>query len=239
MKLLIVRHGEPDYSIDSLTEKGWREAHLLADRLCKLDIAAMYVSPLGRAQDTAKPTLERLNRTAETCEFLREFPAYMTDANGNHRIPWDMMPAYWTSFPELFDADKWMHSAAFRENNVAERNAFVCDGLDAVLARHGYERDGKFYRAARPNHDTIVFFCHFGLESVLLGRLLNISPAQLWHGSVALPSSVTELITEEREEGIAYFRMTKFGDTSHLYAGDEPESFSARFCECFTDDTRH
>ena len=25
MKLVIVRHGDPDYSIDSLTEKGWKE----------------------------------------------------------------------------------------------------------------------------------------------------------------------------------------------------------------------
>lgn len=33
MKLLIVRHGDPDYSIDSLTETGWKEAELLADRL--------------------------------------------------------------------------------------------------------------------------------------------------------------------------------------------------------------
>ncbi len=24
MKLLIVRHGDPDYDIDSLTEKGWK-----------------------------------------------------------------------------------------------------------------------------------------------------------------------------------------------------------------------
>ena len=23
MKILIIRHGDPDYSIDSLTEKGW------------------------------------------------------------------------------------------------------------------------------------------------------------------------------------------------------------------------
>ena len=29
MKILIIRHGDPDYSIDSLTEKGWREAELL------------------------------------------------------------------------------------------------------------------------------------------------------------------------------------------------------------------
>lgn len=37
MKLLIVRHGDPDYSIDSLTPKGWHEAELLKNRLTKLD----------------------------------------------------------------------------------------------------------------------------------------------------------------------------------------------------------
>ena len=50
MRLMIVRHGDPDYSIDSLTPKGWKEAELLADRLCKLDVKAFYVSPLGRAK---------------------------------------------------------------------------------------------------------------------------------------------------------------------------------------------
>ena len=32
MKLIFIRHGEPDYEADSLTEKGWREAELLAKR---------------------------------------------------------------------------------------------------------------------------------------------------------------------------------------------------------------
>ena len=31
MKLLIIRHADPDYEIDSLTETGHREARLLAD----------------------------------------------------------------------------------------------------------------------------------------------------------------------------------------------------------------
>ncbi|MFR5295067.1 MAG: hypothetical protein ACLTF6_09940 [Clostridium sp.] len=35
MKLLIVRHADPDYSIDSLTPTGWREAELLSDRLVR------------------------------------------------------------------------------------------------------------------------------------------------------------------------------------------------------------
>ena len=53
MKLLIVRHGDPDYTIDSLTEKGWKEGEFLSEKLSKLDIKDFYVSPLGRAKDTA------------------------------------------------------------------------------------------------------------------------------------------------------------------------------------------
>ena len=30
MKIIFIRHGEPNYEIDSLTEKGWREAELLS-----------------------------------------------------------------------------------------------------------------------------------------------------------------------------------------------------------------
>ncbi len=54
MKLMIVRHGDPDYSIDSLTETGWQEAELLSLRLAALDVKAFCCSPLGRARDTAK-----------------------------------------------------------------------------------------------------------------------------------------------------------------------------------------
>ena len=64
MKLIIIRHGDPDYSIDSLTEKGWKEAEYLADRIAKLDVKQFYVSPRGRAKDTASLTLQKMNRTA-------------------------------------------------------------------------------------------------------------------------------------------------------------------------------
>ena len=38
MKLVIVRHGDPDYSIDSLTEKGWKEVEYLSEKLSKFDV---------------------------------------------------------------------------------------------------------------------------------------------------------------------------------------------------------
>ena len=85
-----------------------------------------------------------------------------------------------------------------------------------------------------------MLFCHFGVECVLLSHNMKISPLVLWHNFVALPTSVTTLITEEREQGKALFRCNAFGDISHLYAGGEPASFQARFCETYSNfDERH
>ena len=87
MKLLIIRHGDPDYQHDTLTQTGWREAELLSCRLAQLEIAAFYVSPLGRAQDTAAPTLQKMNRSAKTLEWLREFPPNRMDTDIGRETP--------------------------------------------------------------------------------------------------------------------------------------------------------
>lgn len=233
MKLLIVRHADPDYSIDSLTPTGWEEAKLLADRLSKLDIKAFYVSPLGRAKDTASLTLKALGAEAEVKEWLKEFPAVVQKPGRPNSIAWDWLPQDWTAEPRFYHKDQCLDVPVFQNSDTAALYKSVCDGLDALLANHGYVRCGNYYEAKERNEDTIALVCHFGLECVLLSHLLNISPMALWHGTCAAPSSVTLLTTEERREGIALFRMNAFGDTSHLYAGGREPSFAARFCEYY------
>ncbi|MCD8327239.1 MAG: phosphoglycerate mutase family protein [Lachnospiraceae bacterium] len=241
MKIMIIRHGDPDYEHDTLTEKGWREARALADQLERLPMDAVYVSPLGRAKDTAAPTLERKGMEAVTCDWLREFwPRIHRGSEGPDRIVWDWLPAEWTQEERYFERNRWMDTEVMEEGGVGESYRYVTESFDRALASHGYVREGAFYRVERANNDTIVFFCHFGLESVLLSHLLNVSPMIVWHGFCAAPTSVTVLRSEERREGSAYFRMSNFGDTSHLYAAGEPEAESARFCECFMNmDERH
>ncbi len=235
MRILIIRHGDPDYAVDSLTEKGWREAALLKERLLREKITAFYCSPLGRAQATARPTLEALGRTAEICDWLREFPGRIVDpATGDSPgCCWDLMPAQLNGQPALFDKERWLNTPPYTSGDVAETYAAVCRGLDALLARHGYVHTGYTFRVERANTDTLALFCHFGVECVLLSHLLQLSPVALWQGFVALPSSVTTLYTEERAQGIAAWRCCGFGDLSHLYAGAEPPSFQARFCEVY------
>ena len=242
LKILIVRHGEPDYSIDSLTEKGWQEVEYLAERLAQIPTAAYYVSPLGRARDTSKPTLEKVGRTAEVLPWLREFeaPIDKPDIPDRKSCTWDWLPGDWTPEEKHFHHDQWWQSPTMMAGDVKKEYDWVIAGLDDLLANHGYQREGYYYRAVEPNNDTIVLFCHFALECVLLSHLLNISPMALWHGTCAAPSSVTTVVTEERREGIAYWRMSSFGDISHLYHHGEPASFMARFCECYkNEDERH
>ena len=235
MKLLIIRHGDPNYEIDSLTEKGWREALYLSERLAQLDVKSFYVSPLGRAKDTASLTLKKLNRTAVECPWLREFdaPIWRPDVKDRKMIAWDWLPQDWMSEEQFFLPDQWYRQEIFQAGDVKREYDWVIQNFDLLLEQHGYKREGRYYRAVQANNDTIVFFCHFGLECVLLSHLLNVSPMVLWHGTCAVPTSVTTVVTEERRKGIASFRMSSFGDISHLYIHNESPAFAARFCECY------
>lgn len=233
MKILIIRHAEPDYSIDSLTEKGWKEAEYLSERLVKMDIKDIYVSPLGRAKDTASLTLKKLGKTATECDWLREFPPRVMKPNRDDSVAWDWLPGDWSGNDDFYHIEKWKNDAVFQESTVSADYEKVAKGIDEILANHGYVRNGRIYNAENANNDTVALFCHFGVECVILSHLLNISPMPLWHGFCALPSSVTTVVTEERRKGIACFRTSGFGDLSHLYVKNEEPSFAARFCECY------
>jgi probable phosphoglycerate mutase len=198
MRILIIRHGDPDYEHDTLTETGWREAELLSEKISKMDIADFYVSPLGRAKDTASLTLKKMNRTATEYEWLKEFPPKIMrpDVTDHEMISWDWLPQDWTEDENYFRRDLWNKTDIMKAGGVDVEYNRVIDNFDKLLAGHGYVRDGENYRVERPNRDTIVFFCHFGLECVLLSRLMNVSPMILWHHTCAAPSSVTSIYTE-------------------------------------------
>ena len=161
MRILIIRHGDPDYSIDSLTEKGFLEANLLADRLEHEQLDDIYCSIYGRAKDTAAETLRRKNMTATYCDWLREVD-YMKVNDpqnpGEYRHIWDFLPRDFCPHDELHKKDDWKNSDWIKNADVVQHYDYVCAELDKVLAKHGYNRCGNMYKTERGNHDTIAFF---------------------------------------------------------------------------------
>ena len=144
-----------------------------------------------------------------------------------------MLPEFWTEHPEFFEREGWRNSIVSAHSDMEIVYDRVTSGLDHFLAEHGYVREGSHYRVEQGNEKTIAFFCHFGVTSVLLSHLWSISPMITLHSFAMAPTSVTELASEERQKGCAYFRGLRIGDISHLYIGGEEPSFSARFCETY------
>ena len=255
MRILFIRHGDPDYANDTLTEKGHREAALLAERAESLNMGECFVSPLGRARHTADYCLKKTGKDARIVSWLEEFPARVDLNRDAHlccayqnvrkenglfvpKVVWDMVPSYWTEHPEYFDREGWRTSEVARCSDIVPLYDSVTENFDRFLAEHGYVRENAHYRVERASAETVTFFCHFGITCVLLSHLWSVSPFVFWHSFAFAPTSVTEVVTEERQRGTAYFRGLKLGDVSHLYAGNEPVSFAARFAEIY-DDLEH
>ena len=138
MRLLLIRHGDPDYVHDTLTEKGDREAELLADLLAGEEIDDIYMSPMGRAQKTASYTLEKLGENGKTMEWLHEFECRMDinysdvlrkaypdarkleDGTLARGIPWDMLPSSLMQDPAYLDPEKWRETLVAQNSNMTE-----------------------------------------------------------------------------------------------------------------------
>lgn len=207
MKLIFIRHAEPDYEHDTITEKGWCEAQLPAQRIPKLDVKEYYCSPLGRAKDTASFTLKEMHRQAKTLDWLKEFPTVINDPDGLGNVcAFNLLPHYWTNQPQLYDKDDWFNQGVMKDGKADVYYKAVIDGFDKLLAEHGYERNGRFYKVDKSNTDTLVFFCHLGVQLLIISHLLGIAAPVLWQGVFIPPTAVTTLATEERVKGEAYFR---------------------------------
>ena len=236
LRILLIRHAEPDYTVDSLTPKGRVEAELLSERLVKYDIRDFYVSPLGRARDTAAYTLKKLDREAEVLPWLMEFRgSYPDPETGKRRIvAWDVKPRIWTEFPGITDVRTWYEAPEFAGGDVKEVWQETVAGVDALMARYGFVKDGPVWKGDGNGDFTIALFCHFGISMAVLGYLTDISPMVLWHHVLCCPSSVTEVVTEERIRGEVSFRVTKAGDLTHLEANGEKRSTAGLFPEVYT-----
>lgn len=255
MRIIFIRHGDPDYEKDNLTEKGKREVAALTERVIKWkNIKAFFTSPMGRAQATIAPSLEKLNREQETFFWLQEFDYPAKDPEtGKEHIMWDMKPEYFTRNKDYFDKDNWKKTDFIKSGDGDKYYAIVSFGIDSILARYGYHRDGMFYKVDNPvpnpnwknpipqwhltsiknleDENTIVITCHLGVMFAMMSHLLNISPMVLWQGFYVAPTSITVLNSEERSEGSAYFRVERLGDTSHLKDAGEKISSSGYFSD--------
>lgn len=163
MRLIFIRHGDPDYQNDNLTPKGKREAELLTKRICTWDnITAFFSSPLGRAQATGLPAMKELGREFEVFDWLQEFhwktrypdDFFVKELAGKETMCWDFIPQVYYSNPDFFDKDKWCKNDFMKAGNIDKKYEELCAGIDGLLSRYGYDRNNLgYYDVKNPVHN--------------------------------------------------------------------------------------
>lgn len=243
MKIMIIRHGDPDYPNNTLTDVGFIEAEALGEYYRNYDFKKVFCSPLNRAKYTCDGLIKYNkfnNKDVLIKDWLQEF-VYPIDEPvlKVRKNSWDFYPDYFTNNKNLYNNDTYLNDSIFANSVVKEKYNEVISNFDEILKEEGYSRENGYYRVTKVNRDTIVFVCHLGMMNVLLSHLLNIPYVVLCQTFACPPTGVTLLNSEERIKGIAQFRCENYGDVAHLKIKNLPTSFAGRFCEVFDDDTRH
>ena len=176
MRLLLVRHGEPDYEKDCLTDLGNKQAEIVAKRLLDEGIEEIYSSPMGRARQTAEP-FARLSEIKDVhiLDFMREIRYGREDALYQSGNPWIVSMELMSKGKNLQDPN-WRELPEFVDNTATVDIDNVIRGTDEWLASLGYEREGLYYRCKTEDDRkrTFVLFSHGGSSTAFLSRVLNI-----------------------------------------------------------------
>ena len=177
MRIVFVRHGEPDYRNDCLTETGKKQALLCAERLREEGISEIWASPLGRAAETAATASCAFGLPVQMLDFMREVNWGSRDgsplfANGH---PWDLADEMARLGIPLNDPC-WRNLPFFRNNIVVDSVDLVEAGIDRWLASLGYLREGCYYRCTRKDDEqkTVALFSHGGSSCAAMGHMMNL-----------------------------------------------------------------
>ncbi|MEE1073860.1 MAG: histidine phosphatase family protein [Acutalibacteraceae bacterium] len=224
MLLYIVRHGDPVYVTDSLTERGKRQAEAVGKRIYDSQIDRIFSSPMGRALETAEPACRLLGLECNIEEWTHEI--------GDERL---------TPFPDgKLKSITNVQNTYYLENGSIDLNyneAFTCTGINEsniksavdfiekhgneFLERLGYKKENGVYKILRNNEEKVALFCHSAFARAWLSVLLHIPFHIMWSSFSYTHTGVTVLEFKNNPNGITAPRCLCFSDMSHLYAQNE------------------
>jgi len=219
MKIIFIRHGEPDYENDTLTEKGFVQAELVSQRLLEEGISEIYASPLGRAQDTARPLSEKTGLPVKTLGFMRELTWGSIDGGPvfSDGHPWDISDEMAKQGMDLTRTD-WETNEFYRNNKAVSSVRTVEEGLDKWLAGFGYRRNGLYYEHdnSEDEHKIVALFSHGGSSTAAIAHMLNL-PFPYAIAMLHIDFTGITVLRLDKKKGAGVLPCMKLAnDTKHL-----------------------
>ena len=173
LRIILVRHGQTDWNdggpsgehfrgrIDiGLNVTGIAQAQSIADCLARVDVQAVYASPLRRAVDTAKPIAERHSLPVEPLQALLDI-SYGQWGGRSHEeaaAQWPELYAQWKAAPHLVRIPDGESLDDVRGRTEA--------GLKDLLVLH--------------DRQIVVLVGHLVVNKVMICALLGLGNSAFW-----------------------------------------------------------
>ena len=226
MLLYYIRHADPIYQPDSITEFGKTQANALVNRLSIHGFDEVYSSSSIRAQMTAEPTLKALNKSFDgVFDWAHEIKLWQTltvpkpDGNG---IDWAFRtPPYNERFnsKEIRDmAFDWYNHPDFRDTKFKDGFTTFTSHLDEFFRSLGYRHDHekRCFIPEKPNDMRIAFFAHQGIGLAFLSHVLDI-PYPLFSTRFDFGHSSVTVIEFKDIGGFVFPKVLQLSNDSHLF----------------------
>lgn len=220
MRIVLIRHGDPNYEKDCLTELGHKQVKVAAQRLLKEDIEEIYSSPLGRARQTAQAFSEASGiKEIKILDFMQEIRFGSEGAlYDNKWNPWLGVHSLVQEGKDL-QSDDWRNYPVFKENFATIDADKIAVETDKWLEGLGYKREGKYYRNTRSDDEekTIAVFCHGGSSAAFMARVLNQTFPYMCGVLLRFPHTTITVLRFDRRPGLLTLPVIELlNDHRHL-----------------------
>lgn len=220
MLLYIVRHGDPIYVTDTLTEKGKLQAEAVGKRIYDSKIDRIFCSPYGRARETAEPACRLLGLDYTVEEWTHEIEdERLTPFPDGRMKSVSNVPNYRYRENGCIDLpyDRALESQGFNQSKMKDALEYIEKNGYEFLERLGYREEGGVFRILRPNEEKVALFCHGAFTRAWLSILLHIPVHLMWSSFDLTHSSVTILEFKNHASGFTAPQCLCFSDLSHIY----------------------
>jgi len=218
-----VRHGDPIYDPDSLTELGHKQAAALAKRFALYGLDKVYSSPSTRARQTAQPTCDALGLEMKICDWADEAKAWDDTAilNKEGKYTWSFCDAETAdkfNDPSVRALDKeWYKHEYFKGMPFEKGIKRVDAGVDELLLSLGYrhDRERNCYEKVGDSPKRVALFAHHGASMLIMSSILDI-PYPIFSTRTCMGHTGVNVI-EFGDEGRIYPQVFQYSNDSHLY----------------------
>ncbi|MBQ8388702.1 MAG: histidine phosphatase family protein [Clostridia bacterium] len=221
MLLYIIRHGDPIYETDSLTEKGKLQAEQVGKRMFDAKIDRIFTSPMGRAKMTAAPACRMLGLeyTVEDWAHEIEDDRLTPFPDGVLKSVSLVQNTYYRENGNIdLDYEHAFDAQGFDQTNMRRARDIIQKGGDGFLERLGYKKEGDVYRILRENNEKVALFCHSAMARAWISSLLHIPIHLMWAGFDYTHTGVTVIEFKNNKNGVTAPRILCYSDMSHVYA---------------------